>query len=258
MKIDQVAAQLYTIRDYLKTPKDIAASLGKVRAMGYQAVQISGMGPIPEAELVRILDGEGLTCRATHENGQTILDQPEAVADRLDRLNCRYTAYPHPGGVKLDTLQDVQELAAALDRAGKVLHERGKVLAYHNHAIEFRRFDGRLMLEVIYGETDPRYLQGEIDTFWVQSGGGDPAEWCRRLSGRLPLLHMKDFVRTREDKPAFAEIGRGNLNWRTIIRAAEEAGCEWFIIEQDGEWLDGDPFKSLAESFRYVRDFLAE
>ena len=56
MKLSQVALQLYTLRDYTKTPADIRHTLKKVRAIGYEAVQASGMGPIDDAELVEILD----------------------------------------------------------------------------------------------------------------------------------------------------------------------------------------------------------
>ncbi len=84
MKIDQVAAQLYTIRDHIKTPADIAASMKKVRDIGYTAVQVSGMGPIEESELMKILDGEGLDCCATHEPGDVIRQTPEIVVERLN------------------------------------------------------------------------------------------------------------------------------------------------------------------------------
>ena len=49
MKIQQVAAQLFTVRDYIKTPADVAVSMKKIRQIGYQAVQVSGMGPIDTA-----------------------------------------------------------------------------------------------------------------------------------------------------------------------------------------------------------------
>ncbi|MBU0478989.1 DegT/DnrJ/EryC1/StrS family aminotransferase [bacterium] len=153
-----------------------------------------------------------------------------------------------------ETLDDVKALAVDLNVAGKVLHEGGKVFTYHNHQIEFRRFEGRLMLEVLYEETDPRYLQGEIDTYWVQYGGGDPVAWCKQLKDRLPLLHMKDYIITAENKPAFAEIGCGNFIWKEIVTAAEKSGCEWFIIEQDV--CSGDPFQSLKLSFEYVKGSL--
>lgn len=256
MKIEQVAAQLYTIRDQIKTPAEIAAAMKKVRAVGYEAVQVSGMGPIDEKELKAILDGEGLVCCATHEPSDKIINDPMAIVDRLDKLNCKYTAYPYPSNVKLDSLADVVDLADKLNAAGKVLYENGKVLAYHNHSIEFRRFDDDLMLDVIYENTDPRYLKGEIDTYWVQHGGGDPIEWCSALKDRLPLLHMKDYVINSASQPTMTEIGNGNLNWSGIVSAADYAGCEWYIVEQD--ICEGDPIDSLKISYEYIRDFLCE
>ena len=252
MKIKQVAAQLYTLRDHLKTPVEIAQSLKKVRKIGYEAVQISGLGPIDPVELRKLLDGEGLTCCATHEGN--ILTEPEKVVAVLDKLGCQYTAYPYPDGVKLDTFQAVKEFAAKLDKAGKILADAGKVLTYHNHHIEFQRLDGRLILDIIYGETHPRHLQAEIDTYWVQYGGGNPAAWCEKLRNRLPLLHMKDYGINRENKVVFAEIGSGNLDWKPIVNAAEKSGCLWFIVEQDT--CPGDPFDSLKISYDYIRGTL--
>ena len=254
MKTSQIAAQLFTVRNFCKTPVDLAASLKKIRAIGYPAVQVSGIGPIPEVELVQMLDGEGLTCCATHEPGVQILNEPQRVVERLQKLNCRLTAFPHPGGVQLDTLANVKAFAQRLNAAGQVLHAAGQVLAYHNHATEFRRVDGRPVLEWIYAETDPRYLQGEPDTYWVQHGGGDPVDWCTRLKNRLPIIHLKDYTVSADNKAAFAEIGNGNLNWKKIIAAAEAAGCQWFSVEQDT--CPGDPFDSLKRSFDYIREHL--
>ena len=251
MKIHQVAAQLYTVRDFAKTPSDIAQTLKKIRAIGYQAVEVSGIGPIAEDALAALLKKEGLTCCATHEPGNVILNEPQRVVECLKKLGCRITAYPWPDGVKFDTVADVKAFAAKLNAAGKVLHEAGQVLCYHNHHIEFRRVGGKPALEILFEETDPRYLQGEIDVYWVQFGGGDPVAWCERLKGRLPSLHLKDYAVTTENKVTFAEIGNGNLNWKRIIAAAEAAGCQWYCVEEDT--CPGDPFDSLKQSFDYIK-----
>lgn len=256
MKIQQVAAQLYTLRNFCKTPEDIAASLSKVAAIGYRAVQASGLGPIEESELVRLCQKNGLTLCATHEGGAQILEQPEKVVERLRKLGCKYTAYPFPGGIDFASEESVAGLIARLDRAGRVLADAGQVLCYHNHHHEFRRLNGRVLLERIYAETNPRYVQGEIDTYWVQYGGGDPVAWCQRLANRLPLLHLKDFRINRESAIEFAEIGHGNLNFPAIVAAAEAAGCEWFIVEQDT--CPGDPFDSLRLSFEYIQAHLVK
>jgi sugar phosphate isomerase/epimerase len=255
MKISQVAAQLYTVRDHMKTAADFATTLAKVRKIGYQAVQLSAIPGLPEEDVAATLADVGLVCCSTHESSQLVLDQPAAIAQRVRKYNgCTSTAYAYPSGVKLDDLEDVLAFAKRLNESGRIMREHGVSLAYHNHNIEFRRYGRRTMLEVLYEETDPRNLLGEPDTYWIQYGGGDSVEWCERLKGRLPLLHMKDYKTTFDDKPAFAEIGHGNLNWKKIVAAAEASGCEWYIVEQDR--CDGNPFDSLRMSFEYIRDNL--
>lgn len=250
MKISQLAAQLYTLRDFSQTAPELAATLRKVREMGYPAVQISGIGPIPDAEVARMIEDEGLVCCAIHAPGPRILHETERVIDQLEVLKCRHVAYPYPSEVKLDKLSDVKRFAEQLDTAGARLATVGKVLSYHNHAIEFRRISNRPILEWLYRRTDPRHLQGEIDTYWVQHGGGDPIAWCRKLRDRLPLLHMKDYDVGVDHQPRFAEVGNGNLDWKKIIAAADRAGCEWYIVEQDV--CPGDPFESLRISLDYI------
>lgn len=251
MQISQVAAQLYTLRDFLKTPDEIHATLKKVRAIGYQAVQVSGMALIAEAELKAMLDGEGLVCCATHEATQTILEQPETVVERLQKLDCRFTAVPSPGAYDVSTLEAAKVFAAKMNAAGKVLAQNGQTLTYHNHHFEFVRFGDKTLLELFYDETEARNLQGEIDTYWVQYGGGSTLDWCRRLNNRLPLIHLKDYGIGAEQKPVFREIGNGNLNWKEILPAAEAAGCQWFIVEQDT--CEGDPFEALQTSFEFLK-----
>lgn len=255
MKITQIAAQLYTVRQQCTTAADLATTLAKIRAIGYTAVQISGVGPIPPAEIRRIAEGAGLTICATHESGASIFDTPQSVIDRLGALGCKDTAYPHPHA-PIVTLDDVKRFAAKLDDSGRILRNAGIRLSYHNHANEFRRLEGKTILQWIYDLTDPKNLQGEPDTYWVQTGGGDSVEWVQRLHGRLPLLHLKDYMVGADNKPTMAEIGQGNLNWPAIVRAAEISGCPWFIVEQDT--CPGDPIDSLRISWQYLSSVIAE
>ena len=254
MKLTQVAAQLYTLRDQMKTPRDIVRGLRRLREIGYRAVQVSGIGPMPAADLRRAMDDEGIACCATHEPGETILKQPDLVAERLGVLGCRVVAFPYPGGVRLASADDVSEFAKRLDGAGRALAQAGITLCYHNHQIEFRRVEGVTILERLFAATNPGWLQAELDTYWVQYGGGDPVDWCRRMAGRLPTLHLKDYAINAAHEAVFAEVGAGNLNWPAIIRAADEAGCRWFIVEQDR--CPGDPFDSLRQSLAFIQERL--
>jgi sugar phosphate isomerase/epimerase len=256
VRIAQVALQLYNLRDFCRTAGELAATARRVKAIGYSAVQISNIGPIDERDIVRICADEGLVICATHEPGSAIIDETDKVIDRLQRLGTRYTAYPHPH-LPVSTVEEVLALASALDKAGRALRKAGLVLTYHNHALELRKFDGQTMLDMIFAHTGRQYVQAEIDTYWIQAGGGDPAEWCRKLKRRIPLLHIKDYGVSSDDKAGtMMEIGSGNLNWPAIISAADKSGCEWFIVEQDV--CPGDPFESARISFEYIKRHLAQ
>ena len=207
------------------------------------------MGPIDEAELVKIANDCGLNICATHEPGKNIVENPELVIERLKKLNCRYTAYPHPH-TPLDSKEKVIEVAKKINDAAVVMAKEGITLCYHNHALEFVRFDGELMLDLIYGNAPA--LAAEIDTFWVQAGGQNPVDWIKRFPNKQPLLHLKEYGMIGNERKMFA-VGNGNLNWKEIIAAGEACNVEYFIVEQD-DCNGVDPFEELRNSYNYIAE----
>jgi sugar phosphate isomerase/epimerase len=256
MKKNQVAAILYTLREYCKTEADLAETLKKVRAIGFEAVQVSGVGPIEPARIRELLDEAGLVCCATHESADAIRKSPQDLVAKLQTLGCDITAYPYPAGVEFDSAESVDALISDLDNAGKVFADAGMTLCYHNHAHEFYRTGDTTLYAQILERVPAAHLAAEMDTYWVQAGGCNPIAWINKLSGRLPALHIKDYAVSPEGKPFFAEIGHGNLDFPGIIAAAEKAGCKWFIVEQDV--CPGNPFDSLAKSWKYITANLTE
>jgi len=252
MKIEQIAVQLYTLRDFTETPAGFAATMKRVREIGYPAVELAGTAGLPPAEAAKIVRDDGLQICSSHESPQMILQNPQQVVDRLGEFGITHAVYPWPDGIDFSNAKHVDNLIADLDAAGAVMRRAGMTLCYHNHAHEFFQRNGRTVLEEIFALTAPEHLQAELDIHWVQAGGGDPAETCRRLAGRLPLLHVKDFTVTATGERQFAEVGHGNLNIPEILAAAEAAGCQWFIVEQDT--CPGDPFECIARSFDYLKD----
>lgn len=226
-----IAAQLYTLRSMLRTPEEIASTLKKVKEIGYDAVQLSGLGPIDTHELKKILDGEGLEACATHIPMNRLLNETDGVIEEHKILNCKYTSCPFLP-LEYHNEAGFKKAARQLSNVGKRLKEADIVLTYHNHGFEFEKFDFRTGLEILYHESDAEYLQGEIDTYWVQYGGGDPAKWCLQLKNRLPLVHLKD-MGIKDNKQIMMEVGEGNLNWEAIMSACKKAGTSWYIIEQD-------------------------
>ena len=247
MRTQVLAAQLYTVRDFCKNASDFDASMRKIRAIGYTAVQVSGIGPIEFEDVKNILQANDLLCCITHISFDSLLDDLTAVVRQHQMWNCRHVAIGSmPNRYRNDGEQGYIQFAADATQVGRRLAESGLTFSYHNHSFEFERFGKRTALDVIYDESDPRYLQAELDTYWVQHGGGDPVYWINRLKGRMPVIHLKDMV-VIDNKQEMAEIGEGNLNWAAILNACKASGVEWYAIEQDT--CRRDPFESLSISF---------
>ncbi|MBR2364172.1 MAG: sugar phosphate isomerase/epimerase, partial [Lentisphaeria bacterium] len=243
-------AQLYTLRDFLKTPDDVAGTLEKVKKIGYDAVQISGVGPIDEELLLRYANDNGLVICATHEGSAKIFDETSEVISRLKKLSCKHTAYPHPHYMPR-THHGAVMFARKLNEAAEKMAKEGQILSYHNHATEFVKYDGEFFLDILYREAP--LLHGELDTFWVQAGGQDPAKWIKKLAGRQYLLHLKDYGMNFAYERVMLPIGSGNLYWDEIMDAAKQAGVEYYIVEQDN--CNGmDPFDALASSYRFISE----
>jgi len=255
--IDQFGLTLFNLREHLKTREDVQTTLQKVAAIGYRTVQVSGMSAdLMPAEELRDLCGENqLTICGTHEPGKKILEETDWVIERLTKLGCKLTAYPHPGGFDLTSTDDLSRLIRGLDEAGAKMREAGLCLLYHNHAFELVRNGETTALERIYAETSPENVKAEIDVHWIQRGGASPEKWMRRVAGRQPIVHLKDFKVDTKNQADFAELGQGNLDLKEIVRLAEEGGTEWYIVEQDT--CPGDPFESMAISFDYIQKQLA-
>lgn len=246
-----IGAQLFTLREHVKTISDIAVTLKKVTDMGYTTVQLSGMGPVDPAELATVIADAGVTVAATHVGWPRFLKELDAVIEEHKLWKCRHPAigglpneYFCEDGVKrfLDELAPIAERLAA----------EGMDFSYHNHNHELARHGRRTWLAALYEDGSPSVVKAEIDTYWIQAGGGDPAAWIRKCAGREPLLHLKDMCVTSTREQRFAEIGEGNLNWTAILKAAEEGGVEYMLVEQDN-CFGRDPFESLAISCRFLK-----
>jgi sugar phosphate isomerase/epimerase len=244
----KIAAQLYTVRDFLKTPEDIAASLKKVKQIGYDSVQVSGVGPIDSKELKALADQEQLTICATHIP-YSDFDNIDEVIKKHQIWDCKYVGL---GGLPPEyrtSKEGYSKFAKEFSEVGRKLHDAGLKFIYHNHEFEFVKFDGRTGMDILFEESDPDVFDFELDLHWVQAGGADPVEWIRKVDGRMKVVHLKDWAVTADRERRFAEVGEGNMNYPAILKACDAAGVEWGAVEQD-QCYGNDPFDSLAISLR--------
>lgn len=244
----RIVAQMYTLREFTKTPEDIIQTLKKVKAMGYDAVQLSALGPIETPRLAQACQEIGLAVAATHEGYASIRDNMEATVAKHKALQCEYVAI---GGIPSEYRngEGYSRFAREASEVAKKLKAQGLIFGYHNHSFELEKFGDRTGLEILYSESD-KAMTAEIDTYWIQHGGGDPAAWIKRVADRMPLVHLKDMT-MKGGTQIMAEVGEGNLNWPAILQACKEAGTVWYIVEQDT--CQRDPFESLAISLRNLK-----
>ena len=245
-----IAVNLFTVRQFVKTPQDIASTLKKVRTIGYQAVQCSAHGVIEPKELRRIADNEGVRICATHTDYCRLRDETQSVIEEHRILGCNHPAVAGLPQEYRENAEGYQRFAAEAEQIGRKLSEAGMTFSYHNHSFEFEMMGGRSGMSILFETTAPAHLKSELDTYWVQYAGADPSAWIERLSDRIVLLHVKDMA-VRGFDQLFAEVGKGNLNWPAILAAARQAGVEWYIVEQDK--CERDPFDSLKISLENLK-----
>jgi sugar phosphate isomerase/epimerase len=256
MTTPTLAAQLFTIRDFTKTTEDFATSMAKISKIGYTAVQVSAIGDISNEDVLRITDDNGLTICNTHISYDRLLNDMDAVIAQHHLWKTKHVAIGSMPADYRKTADDYKRFAVIANEIGEKLAAADLTFSYHNHSFELVKYDGQTGLDIFYSEANPEYVQAEIDTYWIQHGGGDPTVWIDRMKNRMPVVHLKDLVMVPDEngwvKHQMAEVGEGNMNWDGILQACQRAEVEWYAVEQD--ICQRDPFESLAISYKNLKE----
>jgi sugar phosphate isomerase/epimerase len=247
MNHSQIGVTLFNLREYCKTESDLDHTLGRVRDIGYQNIQVSGIGPIPPEKVRVLADKHGLKIIASHENMRELREDFDGVVNKLKAWDCDFTALGFPGLFDW-TAESVPAFLAELKLWGEKMLAHGIRFGYHNHQHEFEKFNGRTLLAQIYEDLSSSSFFAELDVHWVTRGGGDPCAWIHKVNGRMPVIHFKDFAIVKSE-PKFCEIGEGQLNWPAIIKACKATNVSYMVVEQDATFGDKDIFKSIKISY---------
>ena len=259
MATRQIGAQMYSIRDHCKTVEGLSASCKKLAEIGFSVVQASGLGVTDPKVIRQIFDDNGLSCVASHSSMDQLRDK-QALLEWHEQVGCSFTAIGY-----FAAGMDRQAWVAFANEFGELANwyaERGLRLGYHNHGHELAPLEtdptkispNDVPLQMILDQC-PATVSLEIDTYWIQQGGGDPAAWIEKAAGRIPIMHAKDYTLRYDEagslQQAMCEIGSGNLNWPRIIEACKQSGVDYYVIERDGGEVDC--FESLKISLDYLR-----
>lgn len=242
----KLGLQLYTLRDQLA--HDLDGALAHISGLGVRYVELAGTYSLSAQEFRERLDAHRLTACGAHVSLDQLTDQLDAVIEDASALGYRYVVLPW---VSAEVYRDGWAgFGKSLEPLGQRLGEHGLVFAYHNHAFEFAPEEGTTGLERLFSASDPRWVQAELDLGWIQHAGHDPATWVRSLSGRVPLVHLKDFAGGAE--PIDVPAGEGSVEWNSALAACTDSGVEFGIVEMDHP--PGDALESVGKCVAFFRN----
>ena len=252
----------------------------KISELGYHAVEVSQVPMTPEnvAEIKRASEdfdikiaamSAGLEPMLPGAPGETLQHDFDKIVSDCKTLNCNFLRI---GMMPLHLMGSKDDIMGFVERAEAMAHrlaEHGIELYYHTHHLEFQKFDGAYLLDIIKENTTK--LGFELDVHWIQRAGVNPVEFVKQYKGRISLLHLKDYrvgpmdltdIDFEKDLPKFmdrfvntiqfAEVGEGNLDIPAIIDAGLESGAQYFLVEQD-EQYGVDPLQCLKTSAENLR-----
>jgi sugar phosphate isomerase/epimerase len=223
---DHIGIQLYTVRSLMTSdPQGTLNALGRI---GYATVGVSGLyGHSPE-KFRQMMDNAGVRAVLTHTSWDAMLANAQQEVEIARILGVRYIVVPSlPGSVQ--TPAGYRQAAAAFTEWGKRSRSAGLKFLYHNHAFDFATKDGEVLYDILLRDTDPRYVNFELDLYWIVTGGYDPVAYFERHPGRFPVYHVKD----RAPNGSFADLGYGTIDFPRIFRRYLESGVREYVVERD-------------------------
>lgn len=280
----QKAVQQIMLGSVTGTETAARATLAAIKDAGYDALELNGFMIRPTSFLVRaltkaagmptgkggkldwlsLLKEAGLGVVSVHEDLGRIENETAAVIEETKVYGCRYIVITGMYRFDYSDPAKVRELISRLNAAGEKLSAEGVSLLYHNHNIEFSRLpDGSTAWDKLVSETDPAFVNFELDSYWPTEAGADALALMKQLGSRMKLWHINDRgfrasgpQMTPIMKSDSLELGTGNMPLLALIEQAKRTGVDAVILESHRNWIDNSPIASLQKSARFLIDNL--
>lgn len=276
-----IGVQMSTIAPSKMPNFDAFEAMEKLTDIGYHCIEISQVPMTKEnvAGFRRSIDELGMkvsSCTASVAPmvpgmpGEYLSDPEDfkKIVEDCRTLDCDMLRIGMLPVTCMGSYEKAMDFAKQADEMAEKLKEEGIDLYYHNHHVEFTRYNGQYLLDIIRDNT--KHIGFELDIHWIHRGGESPVDCINRYAGRIRLLHLKDYrigemqmpeggwdMTSKEGQAQFsnsfanivqfAEVGEGTLPIRECIEAGLAGGSEYFLVEQD-DCYGRDPFDSLKIS----------
>lgn len=252
----EIGLQLYSLRNEFKT--DVEGTLDLVENWGIREIEGGGTYGLSMEAFKALLRENKLKMVSVGADYNQLKNDPQSAIDNAKAFGARYVVcfwIPHEND-DVFTIEHMREAAEVFNRAGKMMAENGLSLCYHPHGYEFRPYQGGTLFDYLVTETDPRYLNFEMDVFWVKHPGQDPVALLKKYPKRFLLMHLKDRKHGtqgnqngRADVETNVVLGTGDVGIEAIMREAKKAGVKHYFIEDESS----HSVQQIPQSLEYLR-----
>jgi sugar phosphate isomerase/epimerase len=269
----KISIQLYTFNRYIESGIDTqpgapgpeatrAERLEYVLAFlseaGYRNIEPYSFHGLTAEQFDALAEKYGLEVPSRHmSTSEANWDANLADAKLLGQHWTGSGGFAAPG---IGSYENVLATAETLNRLGErsVKNGTGPIFG-HNHTSEFTtkyidvQGDGTLKSawQILYENTDPRYVVFQLDVGWAVSAGEDPVALVEQFGDRIELFHVKDIIDIGKPTQRQTTVGQGEVDWAALF-AASVGQIHQYVIEQDPPEGAFDPFAFAVESFEYV------
>jgi sugar phosphate isomerase/epimerase len=246
-KLSKIGVQLYTVRNEMQ--KDFEGTLAKVAAIGYHQVEFAGYYNRTPQQVKEVLAKNKLEAPSAHVGIQELRTNLAKAVETAQAVGHKLVICPYLDAKERQKLDDYKGHAVTLNKAAEAFQKAGIEFGYHNHDFEFIPLEGKLPMDLLLAETDPKLVKIELDLYWVTKAKQDPLAFMAKNPGRTVAFHVKDMDKTKE---TFAEVGRGRIDFKPLLVQGSRAGVKYYFVEQDQ--TPGAPLDSIKVSFDYLKD----
>ncbi|CAM4335290.1 sugar phosphate isomerase/epimerase family protein [Zobellia nedashkovskayae] len=253
---------LYTLRDDMasdaKTTLQAVADAGYkyIEAAGYDNGKFYGMTPI---EFKKTLKEMGLKPISSHQASVTLENADAMIAD-VKAAGFKYFVIPIPPmglftfqeeGMVMGMTGGAENLAGILDILGEKCKKAGLKLLYHNHDFEFKKDEnGVVVIDYLLENCNPKYVNFQMDLFWVTKAGADPVSYFKKYPKRFKIWHVKDM----NEDGWFAPVGTGSIDFGPIQAQKKLSGMKYYMVEQD-KTFTMKPLEAIKVSHEGLKKF---
>lgn len=269
-----VGIQVYGLRDLLEnTPENFKNVMTKVKEMGYDGVELAGLYGLEPKFVKETLDEVGLIPISAHVAFQEMMDDIDKVIADYSVIGVKYLVMPYMAEeYRPANPEGFKEFLPLLNQVGEKIHKAGMTFLYHNHDFEFVKLEnGKWGYDEMFDAIPAENLQSELDTCWCDVATGEAPEFIKKYTDRIPVVHLKDYIKKGEVKNmykligideeesegdtgyfGFRSVGFGQMLWEPVLEAALDAKAQWVIVEQD-EHYELEPLECARRSREYLR-----